>query len=263
MRYVRLYFAYTKRSLMSKFIYKANTFVGIIGFLFVEVSSLLTLYLLIDVVPSLDGYTKYQIGMLFAFTNIAIGIDHLFTDRLWKVAYWEVKDGKLDHMFLRPVPILFQVLASTIQLEALGELLVATGLLIVCSSYVTITMTFGNILLLIVGVVCASIIIASFKILVTSFAFIFKRSGALLQFIYNFATYSKYPLKIFPSVIRFILMFIIPLGICIFIPFDSLFNPTYNPYILCLCILGITCLFTVISLYVWTICAKKYESTGS
>ena len=135
MRYVRLYFAYAKRSLMSKFIYKANTLVGIIGFLFVEISSLLTLYLIIDVVPSLDGYSKYQIGMLFALTNMAIGIDHLFTDRLWEVAYWEVKDGKMDHMYLRPVPILFQVIASTIQLEAFGEILVATGLLFVCSSH--------------------------------------------------------------------------------------------------------------------------------
>ena len=118
---------------------------------------------------------------------MAIGIDHLFTDRLWEVAYWEVKDGKLDHMFLRPLPILFQVLASTIQLEALGEMLVAAGLLIVCSNYVTITLTFGNVLLIIIGVLCASIIIASFKIIVASFAFVFKRSGALLQFIYNFA----------------------------------------------------------------------------
>lgn len=263
MRYVRLYFAYAKRSLMSKFIYKANTFVGIIGFLFVEISSLLTLYLLIDVVPTLDGYTKYQIGMLFALTNMAIGIDHLFTDRLWEVAYWEVKDGKLDHMFLRPLPILFQVLASTIQLEALGEMLVAAGLLIVCSNYVTITLTFGNVLLIIIGVLCASIIIASFKIIVASFAFVFKRSGALLQFIYNFATYSKYPLKIFPSVIKFVLMFIIPLGFCIFIPFDTLFNPTYNPYLLCLCIIVITFVFASLAIFIWKKCAKKYESTGS
>lgn len=263
MRYVRLYFAYAKRSLMSKFIYKANTLVGIIGFLFIEISSLLTLYLIIDVVPSLDGYSKYQIGMLFALTNMAIGIDHLFTDRLWEVAYWEVKDGKMDHMYLRPVPILFQVIASTIQLEAFGEILVATGLLFVCSSQVSMTLTFANVLLIIIGVLCASIIISSFKIMVTSLAFIFKRSGALLQFIYNFATYSKYPLKIFPSVIRFVLMFIIPLGICIFIPFDSLFNPTYNPYLLSLCMAGITLLFMIVSLCVWRFCAKRYESTGS
>ena len=150
MRYIRLYFAYAKRSLMSKFIYKANTIVGIVGFLFTQVSSLLTLYLLIDVVPSLDGYTKYEIGILFALTNFAIGIDHLFTDRLWEVAFWEVKDGKMDHLFLRPAPVLFQVLSSVVQLEALGELLVAGGLLILCSNYVTLSLTFANVLLIVV-----------------------------------------------------------------------------------------------------------------
>lgn len=263
MRYIRLYFAYAKRSLMAKFIYKANTFIGIIGFLFTEIATLLTLYLIINVVPSIDGYSKYEIGMLFALTNFAIGIDHLFTDKLWEVSYWEVKAGKMDHLFLRPLPVLFQVIASVVQLEAFGELIVAGTLLFVCGSHVTMTLTFANVLLIVVGVICASIIISSFKIFVTSLAFVFKRSGPVLQFIYNFATYSKYPVKIFPKVIQFMLMFVIPLGVCIFVPFDSIFNPTYNPYLLMLYIIVITFIFALISLFAWSKFAKKYESTGS
>lgn len=263
MRYIRLYITYAKRSLMAKLIYKANVFVGIFAFLFTQISSLLTLYLLINVVPSLDGYTKYEVGMLFALTNMAIGIDHLFTDRLWTVAYWEVRGGKMDHLFLRPLPVLFQVLASEIQLEALGELIVSLALMFICGSYISLNLNFGNILLIVVGVLCASIIISAFKILITSFAFVFKRSGPLLQFVYNFAAYSKYPMKIYPKAIQFMLMFIIPLGVCLFLPFDNLFNPNYNPYLLCIYILIITFIFAFISGVVWNKCAKKYESTGS
>ena len=79
----------------------------------------------------------------------------------------------------------------------------------------------------------------------------------------NFATYSKYPLKIFPSVIKYILMFIIPLGACMFLPFDNLFNPVYNPYLLMLYIISVTIVFALIAGFVWVRCAKKYESTGS
>ena len=61
---------------------------------------------------------------------MAVGIDHLLTDRLWTVAYWEVKSGKLDHMFLRPLPVLFQVISSEVQLAALGEIIVAIALIL-------------------------------------------------------------------------------------------------------------------------------------
>jgi ABC-2 type transport system permease protein len=109
-------------------------------------------------VPSIDGYTIYHIGLLFGITNMAVGIDHLFTDKLWNVAYFEVKLGKLDHMFLRPVPVLFQVIASEVQLEALGELIIAVAMITLCGSQIEITGGLPAVLLVILGIICAAMI---------------------------------------------------------------------------------------------------------
>ena len=201
MRYLKLYATYAKLSLMSKLVYKANAIIGILAFLFTEATSLLTLYFIVSTVPSIDGYNIYQIGLLFGLVNMTVGIDHLLTDRLWTVAYHEVKLGKLDHMFLRPLPVLFQVIASEVQLEALGELIVATAMIILCGSQIEIIGGTGAILLVILGIICAAVIISSFKIFVASLAFKFKRSGPLLQFIYNFSGFTKYPLNIYPKAI--------------------------------------------------------------
>ena len=263
MRYLKLYKTYAKLSLMSKLVYKANVFIGVIAFLFTEATSLFTLYILVSSVPSIDGYDIYQVGLLFGLTNMAVGIDHLFTDKLWNVAYFEVRLGKLDHMFLRPLPILFQVIASEIQLEALGELIVAVALIILCGSRVTIVGGVGAILLVILGIICAALIISSFKIMVASLAFKFKRSGPLLQFIYNFSGYTKYPMKIYPKFIQAILTFVIPLGLCIFSPFDNLFAPVDNPGLIALMMIGFTALFGSICLFIWTRFVKLYESTGT
>ncbi len=263
MRYAKLYATYAKLSLMSKLVYKANVIIGILAFLFMEATSLFTLYLLVSAVPSIDGYSIYQIGLLFGITNMAIGIDHLLTDKLWNVAYFEVKMGKLDHMFLRPLPVLFQVIASEVQLEALGELIVAFAMIILCGSNVQITGGIGAIFLLILGIICAAIIISSFKILVASLAFKFKRSGPLLQFIYNFSSYAKYPMRIFPKVIQIILTFIIPLGLCLFYPFENLFSPVQNPWLIAAGIVGFTAVFSAICILVWSRMVKAYESTGS
>ena len=163
-KYIQLYSTYAKLSLMSKLVYKANVIIGIIAFLFTEATSLFTLYILVSSVPSIDGYNIYQIGMLFGLTNMAVGIDHLLTDRLWTVAYWEVKSGKLDHMFLRPLPVLFQVIASEVQLEALGEIIVAIALILLCGSNLNIMVGAGSIITVLLGIICAAILISSFKI---------------------------------------------------------------------------------------------------
>lgn len=263
MRYVKLYATYAKLSLMSKLVYKVNAIIGIVAFLFMEATSLFTLYILVSSVPSIDGYNIYQIGMLFGITNMAVGLDHLFTDKLWNVAYFEVKHGKLDHMFLRPIPVLFQVIASEVQLEALGELIVAVAMIIFCGSKVNISGGVGAVLLIILGVICAALIIASFKIMVASFAFKFKRSGPLLQFIYNFSGFVKYPMKIYPKAIQAILTFVIPLGLCLFYPFDNLFTPVSNPGIMAVMMVGFTIVFASICIFVWSKFEKMYESTGT
>ena len=248
---------------MSKLVYKVNVIIGILAFLFMEATSLITLYVLVSSVPSIDGYSIYQIGMLFGLTNMAVGIDHLLTDKLWNVAYFEVKLGKLDHMFLRPLPVLFQVIASEVQLEALGELIVAIAMIIFCGSRVEIIGGVGAILLVILGIICAAIIISSFKILVASLAFKFKRSGPLLQFIYNFSGFTKYPMKIYPKAIQVILTFVIPLGLCLFYPFENLFAPVDNPGIIVLMMLGFTLFFSSVCIFVWSKMVKTYESTGT
>ena len=263
MRYLKLYSTYAKLSLMSKLVYKVNAIIGILAFLFMEATSLITLYVLVSSVPSIDGYSIYHIGMLFGLTNMAVGIDHLLTDRLWMVAYFEVKLGKLDHMFLRPLPVLFQVIASEVQLEALGELIIAVAMIIFCGSRVEIVGGIGAILLVILGIICAAIIISSFKIFVASLAFKFKRSGPLLQFIYNFSGFTKYPMKIYPKAIQVILTFVIPLGLCLFYPFENLFAPVHNPGVIVAMMLGFTLFFSSICIFVWSKMVKMYESTGT
>lgn len=263
MKYLKLYATYAKLSLMSKLVYKVNAIIGILAFLFMEATSLFTLYILVSSVPSIDGYNIYQIGMLFGLTNMAIGIDHLLTDRLWMVAYFEVKQGKLDHMFLRPVPVLFQVIASEVQLEALGELIIAVAMITLCGSQIEITGGLPAVLLVILGIICAAMIITSFKIMVASLAFKFKRSGPLLQFIYNFSGFTKYPMRIYPKIIQEILTFVIPLGLCLFFPFENLFAPVHNPIVVAISMVIATALFGFVCIFVWCKMVKMYESTGT
>lgn len=263
MRYFKLYFTCIKRSMMSRLEYKRDSIISILAFLISNACSLCSIYFILQAIPSLKGYTPAEIGFFYGFSMLPIAIDHLFSDEFWLVAFRRVQLGDMDRHFLRPVPVIFQMFAETFQPDGFGEVIVGITMIVICGLNLQVAVSFGAILVLSIGAIFGAIIITSFKIAISSLAFIFKRSGPLLQIIYNFTIYAKYPIAIYPYAIRFILIFILPFGLFISLPVDTLLYGSYNPYLLSLAIIGAAVVFFTLATFIWTLCARRYESTGS
>ena len=263
MRYFKLYFTCIKRSIMSRLEYKKDSIISILSFLISNACSLCSIYFILQAIPTLKGYTPAEVGFFYGFSMLPIAIDHLFSDEFWLVAYRRVQLGDMDRHFLRPVPVIFQMFAETFQPDGFGEVIVGVTMIVICGLNLQVSVTFGAIFVLSIGAIFGAVIITSFKIAISSLAFIFKRSGPLLQIIYNFTIYAKYPIAIYPYAIRFILIFILPFGLFISLPVDTLLYGSYNPYLLSLAIVGAAVVFFTLATFIWTLCAKRYESTGS
>lgn len=265
MRKIHLYFTYLKRAMVAKLEYKKDTIIGIVGFLLSNVASLLSIYFIISNIPSLSGWNMYELGFLYGFTMLPVGLDHLFTDDLWCVAYWKVRTGELDKFYLRPVSVLFQIIAETFQPEAFGELIVGLALMIVSliAGNLSISWNFSFVLLFLVATIFGALLITSIKIFVAALAFYLKRSGPILQIIYNFIGYTKYPIKIYPKVVRFLLSFLFPFALIISYPVETILYQSYNPYYLSLFIILFTGIFFTLSILFWNRAEKRYQSSGS
>lgn len=263
-RYIKLYFVYIKRSIVSRLEYKVDTLITIASFLVSNVCSLLSIYYIMQSIPSLDGWNMYKLGFLYGFTMMPVAVDHLFTDELWSVAYHRVTDGSVDRMFTKPVPVLFQVIAENFQLEGLGELIVGIVMLSICGGNVGVVWGFAQVFMLIVATIFGAVIITSFKIIFSSMAFKFKRSGPLLQVAYNFISYTRYPISIYPKFVKALLTFVFPFAIAISVPVNVLFGlVNYSPYAVSGVIVGVAALLLTVSIFIWSAFAKRYESTGS
>ena len=252
-----------KRSVISRLEYKKDTFISIMSFLINNVFSILSIYFIISTIPALKGWDMYELGFLYGFSMLAVSLDHLFTDDLWLVAYRKVQSGELDKYFLRPIPVLFQVIAEVFQPEGFGELIVGVAMIITCSFFINVSWDFGIILLLVISVFAGALLISSLKIIFASLAFPFKRSGQLLQIVYNFIAYTRYPISIFPGFIKSFLMFVLPFALFISVPIEVLFFNTMSPYIMILIELVIATLFFSLSIIIWNVLEKKYQSSGS
>ena len=263
MRYVHLYFTCIKRSMISRLEYKKDTIVALFSFFFSNFCSLAAIYFILQAIPALAGYSLYEVGFFYGFSMLPIALDHLFSDELWLVAYRRVQEGDMDMHFLRPVPVLFQVFAETFQPEGFGELILGVALIAVCASNLAVKVTFGAVAVLCVGAVFGAVIITSLKVAMAALAFIFKRSGPLLQIIYNFSSYAKYPLAIYPFLIRTLLIFVLPFGLFISLPVDTLLTGAHDPWLLSFAIIGVAAVFFALAVRIWTLCERRYESTGS
>ena len=85
--------------------------------------------------------------------------------------------------------------------------------------------------------------------------------GPLLQVVYNFLEYTRYPIKIYPYFIQFILTFIFPFALVISMPIETMLFNSYSTYVLCLMIIGVSFVFLFLAIVIWNLNARRYEST--
>ena len=95
-RYGRLY-----RVLISQFLKvvmqsKVDFLMGLLGFFLTQASGIIFLYLIFQQIPNLQGWTFDQLIFIYGFAQIPRGIDHLFTDNIWLVAWRIVVNGEFD-----------------------------------------------------------------------------------------------------------------------------------------------------------------------
>lgn len=263
MRYIKLYFTCLKRAIISRLQYKADSIIGIIGFLISNTATLLSIYFIIDAIPSLNGWSIYELGFLYGFSMMPVAFDHFFSDELWNTAYWKIKNGKLDPFFLRPIPVLFQIIAEAVQPEAFGELILGGVMLGICAANVGVKWSFGLILLLVIATIFGGILITGIKIFFAAFALKFKRSGTLLQGVYNMIGYTRYPISIYPLILRTLLTCILPFAVIITMPVEAVLFSAFNPYLLSLLIIGVSGAVLVLSVLFWNWMERFYQSTGS
>lgn len=217
-RYMRLY-----RVLISQFFKvilqsKVDFLMGLFGFFFSQIAGILFLYLVFEQIPSLQGWTLDQLIFIYGFAQIPRGIDHLFTDNIWMVAWRIVINGDFDRYMLRPMNVFFQVIAEKLQPDALGELLVGMILVIRSLYKGVVVVDAAHIILFFVSILAGALIYTAIKLFFASIAFWVKCSGPFLQVAYEMADFAKYPTEIYAKGIRFIITWIIPFAFVAYLP---------------------------------------------
>lgn len=261
-KYFRLYNKFLKQYIKTLIEYRADFILGLIGFILVQFAGVVFIKLIFSTIPDLSGWSFYEILFIYGFAQIPRGIDHVFTDNLWMLSGQIIVDGKFDKYLIRPLNPLFQLIAEKFQPDGFGEIVIGIILVVISSSNLGLNYTFVKLILLIFAIVCASFIYTAIKLAVASIAFWIKFAQSYLFMTYQLSNFAKYPMSIYPSAIRNILIAIIPFAFtgyypgAYFLGKESLFSGIILTFVVA--IIGMC-----ISYAIWLKGINKYESSGS
>lgn len=262
-RYCKLYRVFVSQFFKSILQSKVNFLIGLVGFFLTQITGILFLYLVFEQIPVLADWNLEQLIFIYGFAQIPRGIDHLFTDNIWLLAWQLVVNGKFDRYMLRPMNLFLQVIFEKLQPDALGELLVGSILISLSVRNGIVDIHGMNILFFVISVFAGAIIYTAIKLLFASFAFWIKVSGPVLYTAYQLADFAKYPTDIYVKGVRFIITWVIPFAFVAYLPASYFLLTDISVF----STIGVECILAVVffavAYAVFIAGTKAYESAGN
>ena len=262
-RYARLYKVFVAQFFKFLVQSKADFLIGLLGFFLTQATGIAFLYLVFQQIPSLADWSLNQLIFIYGFAQIPRGIDHLFTDNIWLVAWRLIVNGQFDRYMLRPMNLFFQVICEKLQPDALGELLVGIILIVSSLSKGIVLVDATHILFFVISILAGALIYTAIKLLFASLAFWMKISGPVLYTAYQLADFAKYPTEIYARGVRFVINWVIPFAFVAYLPASYFLKTDVSP----LGTIGVECILSVVffavAYYVFHRGTKAYESCGN
>lgn len=262
MKYMRLYKRFFQQYVKVLIEYRASFVLGLIGFLFVQCTGIIFIQLIFKAIPSLDGWSFYEILFIYGMAQIPRGIDHVFTDYLWIFSWKTIVEGEFDRYLLRPINPLFQVISESVQPDGLGEIIIGVMLTVYSSSKMGIVFDGIKIPALIVVILFSTLIYTAVKLTFASVAFWAKSSFSYLFMTYQISSFAKYPVGIYPGIVKAVLIGIIPFAFTGYYP-AAYFLGRESFGIGIMMTIVVSLIAICIAYKIWTVGIKSYESAGS
>jgi ABC-2 type transport system permease protein len=261
MRTLRVHWLAFKTTLQTRFEYRADLVLGLLGSFGWQFAGLSVIWVLLHSAGGeLAGWKPVELGLIFGLTAMIQGTSELVANHIWWTPIYVVR-GQFDRLLCYPVRPLPFFLVSCPELHALGNL--GGGLLVF--SYCAMQLGLSPLVWLGLPwwVACGSLIHTS--VLVLSGAAVLRVKGNSYQFLWMTNALlgsSRYPLGVYPGWVQGLLLVVVPFSTANYLPASALTGRL--PWWQGAGLPGLAALVCVsISWWAWDRAFLGYESTGS
>jgi ABC-2 type transport system permease protein len=235
--------------------------IALIGFLGIP-----SLLLLTRAFPSIGGWNFYMLGFMIALKQMAGGIHHALFFSFYQ-HHELIRNGEFDRLLVRPVHPLLQIMASSLDLSAIGSFLPGLVLFSITSPQVAIEWNLANVAFLVVVVLCGAVIEWSVYLFFAAFDFWVEEQECMgyIPDTFRESAVMYYPAHIYSRALAFVLTFVFPYAFIAYLPTLHFFQvdvemlPGFFSYLTPV----VAVVSTVIAVAFWSFGLKHYRSTGT
>lgn len=253
-KYVCLYKLYSKYSLLLLFAHRFNLIMGSVANLVWTGFQLLTLQFLFQRIPDFEGWTFAELVLLLAFGQCFVYISFILYDNNLDQFSQKLRDGSFEISLLKPVNIVFQSSFERIAVAQVIAMFTTVTPLFVFGLYTleeyNLLFFLQSVLILLLGIV----LLYFFRLTLAGLSFFFEQADSIKMAVLDGTRdLTRIPLSIYPSAIRLLFMYFVPLAFVTFFPLQILANK--RPF-------GITLLIEILLLIVFFILYRIIWSKG-
>ncbi|MFD6803297.1 ABC transporter permease [Streptomyces cyaneofuscatus] len=198
--------------------YRASFVMTTFGNLAVTAFDFLTIVLMFTHVDALGGYTLPEIALLYGVSATAFGLCDLLLGSMERLGR-RVRDGTLDTLLVRPVPVLAQVAADRFALRRVGRILQGLAVLVYALATLDIAWTPLKVAMLPVMVISGAAVFGAVFVAGAAFQFVAQDASQVQSaFTYGGATLLQYPPTIFAKDLVRGVTFVVPLAFVSWLP---------------------------------------------
>lgn len=241
--------------------YRMNFIIGTASTVFLQASSILAIWVVMRLVPLLNGWNYDEILLIYGLITLAKSINHMFADNLWTLGRTYIRSGGFDRFLVRPINPLFHLLADRFCQDGFGNFLVGIALVVKASISLDLIWSPSKILILFISIVSGGLIFIALNLLTCVTAFWIVDSVPVTRLIFDNHLFAQYPLTIYPKAIAILLTWVIPYGLASFYPASFLLGREMGWVAWLSPIVAAILLFCAYRFWVFGL--KHYSSTGT
>ncbi|MEU2515374.1 ABC transporter permease [Streptomyces syringium] len=246
--------------------YRASFVIMVVGNFLTSGLDFVAILLMFSHIDALGGFSLPEIALLYGATSTSFGLVDLFLGNAERVGR-RVRDGTLDTLLVRPVPVLAQIAADRFALRRLGRITQGLVVLVWGLTRADVAWTPVDVLLVPVMLISGAGIFAA--LFVTGAAFQFwanDASQAQNSFTYGGRTLLQYPPTVFSQDLVRGVTFVVPLAFVNWLPALRILgreDPLGLPGWVDFCGPAVALVMIALSGLAWRAGLRSYRSTGS
>jgi ABC-2 type transport system permease protein len=260
-RYLNLYGYFLLQRFKILMEYRVNFIIGASSTIFLQAASLLTIWVVMRQIPSLNGWSLDEVLLIYGLVTLAKSINHMFADNLWTIGQQYIRTGGFDRFLVRPIDPLFHLLADRFCHDGIGNFLVGSFLVAHSTRALGVVWTPAAVLYLVLAVLSGGMIFIALNLLTSVSAFWLMDSVPVMRLVFDNHMFVQYPLSIYPRAVRIWLTWLIPYGFASFYPASYLTGRDVSFLVWLGPLFGVGLMF--LAYRTWLFGLGHYSSTGS